>query len=302
MAAMSTLAAMLPYAGKVLKYTFFLLLALNARSLPLMWHIRILFKANWMWYLRRRLSGNTRKFMEFCSPIGKSPFEVIHVMQGLATLDDCDMFGHLSNSSYAKTLDIVRLQVGAQFFPSWYSIHRGVTPLGGADYSFIKEIPILGRYEMRTAIGGWDHKWMYLITYFVSYPKGSRAKKVEKELIPPAPLPRGLLPPGAILHSVCNSRICFKQGRLTTPPTIAISLSGMGGTEAIGRARWARKQQLTTEGKLNGILKANWNDELARPFQEGGWELKELEAERRKGMATCGKLLTGLEDLRPIAE
>ncbi|KZT53265.1 hypothetical protein CALCODRAFT_501320 [Calocera cornea HHB12733] len=303
MAAMSTLATVLPYIRNVIKYAFFLLLALNARSLPLMWHIRLCFKSQWVWYTRRRLYGNPHKYMEHCSPIGKSPFEVMHVMQGVATLDDSDIFGHLSNSSYAKTLDIARVQSGMQFWPSWYTTHRGWTPLGGADYAFLREIPILGRYEMRTAIGGWDHKWLYFITYFVSYPrKGSRGEKEETTLLPPAPLPRDLLPPGAILHSVCGSRICFKQGRLTTPPTIVLALSGMGGTEAIGRARWARTQQLTKEGTLRDVLKANWKEELARPFLEGGWELKELEAERKTGIEVCGKLLAGLEDLRPVAE
>jgi len=297
--------ALVPLASKVIKYVVLLLLAANARSFPLMWHIRLLFESQWVFHFNRRLYGS-KQYIEHISPIGKPPFQLLHVMQGLATLDDSDMFGHLSNSSYAKTLDIVRLQAMTRFFPSWYAVHDGRHPLAGADYAFIKEIPILARYEMRTAIGGWDHKWIYLVTYFVSYPrKGSRktTEKAEKALIPPSPLPCDLLPPGATLYSVSVSRLCFKQGRLTVPPSIVFSLSGMGGTEAVGRARWARKIQLTQEERLKHILKnGEWKEELARSFQEGGWGLEELEEERRRGIEMCGKLLTGVEELRPVAE
>lgn len=304
---LGTMLNFLPFAGKVLKYALLLLLALNARSFPGMWHIRLLFRSQWVFYFKKYLNRNDKKYLERISPVGKSPFELMHIMQGVATLDDSDMFGHLSNSSYAKTLDIARMQSGVQFWPSWYTTHRGVTPLAGADYSFIKEIPILARYEMRTAIGGWDHKWLYFVHYFVTYPKKGSRKASEKDsetLVPPSPLPRDLLPPGATLHSVSVSRLCFKQGRLTTPPTIVLALSGMGGTEAIGRARWARKMQLAQEGRIREVMtsKELWKEELARPFQEGGWELTEFEDERKAGIEMCGKLLSGLEELRPVAE
>ncbi|KZT53266.1 hypothetical protein CALCODRAFT_440377 [Calocera cornea HHB12733] len=239
------------------------------------------------------------------SPIGQSPFAALHVMRGLATLDDCDMFGHLSNSSYAKTLDIVRFQMLMKYVVSFYG-EKGVTALGGSDYAFFKEIPILSSYEMRTTIGGWDHKWLYLVTYFISYPKkGTKAYKALKESpphIPPAPLPRSLLPPNAILHCVAVTHYCFKNKRLTVPPTVALSLSGFGTTPEVGWARWHRTEQLRKEGKLKKVLSGHWKEEIERSTEEGGFGLQEFEEDRKLGMVACGKLLHGLDQLRAVAE
>ncbi|EJU04947.1 hypothetical protein DACRYDRAFT_104841 [Dacryopinax primogenitus] len=222
-------------------------------------------------------------------------------MQGLATPDDCDMFGHMSNSSYAKTLDIMRMQFGADFFLTWFSSYKGTCPMGAADYSFIKEIPIMGRYEIRSTIGGWDHKWLCVVSYFVSYPKIRQSGSPEQVLTPPAPLPAALFPPNAILHTVCISRMCFKQRRLTVPPAIAMSLSGMGGSESLGRVRWERVQLLNAEGRMKKMLRTGeWKDELCRPGKEGGWGMDEMEEERKMGMEACGKTYAGMELLRPV--
>ncbi|KZP00549.1 hypothetical protein CALVIDRAFT_533547 [Calocera viscosa TUFC12733] len=289
--------------GKVLKYAALLLLALNARSFPGMWHVR-LWAHVWYWQAKRRLFRNDKRYMELMSPIGQSPFSALHIMRGLATLDDCDMFGHLSNSSYAKTLDIARFQTLMKYTVCFYA-EKGVTALGGSDYAFFREIPIMSPYEMRTTIGGWDHKWIYLITYFITYPKKGtkeyKALKSSTPQIPPAPLPRDLLPSNALLNCVAVSRYCFKNRRLTVPPTIVLSLNGYGATSEIGWTRWHRKEQLRKEGKLKKVLAGAWNEEMERSSEEGGYGLPEFEEDRKKGMEICGKLWQGLDGLRAVA-
>jgi len=289
--------------GKVIKYAALVLLAVNARSFPGMWHVR-LWAHVWYWQLKRRLFRNDTRYMELTSPIGQSPFSALHVMPGLATLDDSDMFGHLSNSSYAKTLDIARFQTFMKYIVPFYA-EKGVTALGGSDYAFFKEIPIMAPYEMRTTIGAWDHKWIYLVTYFVTYPKkGTKvysALKSQPAHIPPSPLPRDLLPPTAVLHCVAVSRYCFKNKRLTVPPTVALSLSGFGTTSEVGWARWHRKELLRKGGGLSKVLGGQWKEEMERSTEEGGFGLLEFEEERKKGMHLLGKLLHGMESLRATA-
>jgi len=62
-----------------------------------------------------------------------------------------------------------------QIFPAIFGDGAWM-PLAGAQYHFIREIPIYTEYEIRSTIGGWEDKWMYLVHHFVSYPKkGSKS-------------------------------------------------------------------------------------------------------------------------------
>lgn len=90
---------------------------------------------------------------------------------------------HISNSSYAKNLDPVRMKVLMAWFPiflsdGWWIGLAGVcnncflilrvTGLNtiAAHYHYIREIPIGVKYQIRVSIGGWENdKWVraYLV-------------------------------------------------------------------------------------------------------------------------------------------
>ncbi|KAG8873864.1 hypothetical protein FRB97_006371 [Tulasnella sp. 331] len=91
-------------------------------------------------------------------------------------LDDTDYNGHLSNSSYAKACDAARMKAACEVFPACFGDGSWLA-LGGSSYSFIREIPYGVNYEIKTSIGGWDNKWMYLVHHFVTYPTNKKHTK-----------------------------------------------------------------------------------------------------------------------------
>jgi len=88
-----------------------------------------------------------------------------------AGIADCDYNLHLSNSSYAKNVDFVRMNAAVHSFPGFHA-DGGLLALGGSYFHFIKEIPMLAEYEIRLYFGGWEtSKWFYLYTQYLTYPK-----------------------------------------------------------------------------------------------------------------------------------
>ncbi|KAF8316320.1 hypothetical protein DL93DRAFT_2078039 [Clavulina sp. PMI_390] len=166
----------------------FFLLALNRHSFPLAWHYEILgpwFKALWGWRLVYRIKGpkayNTR--LRNTSYLGKSPFdkEVVYICKKHAHITDCDYNTHLSNSSYAKNLDQARMEGIIKILDGMNQ--SGVQcALGGGYFHFMKEIPMHVDYEVHWFISGWDDKWMYFSTAFITRPKaGKKGQKNSKD-------------------------------------------------------------------------------------------------------------------------
>ncbi|KAG2069670.1 hypothetical protein BDR04DRAFT_1101342 [Suillus decipiens] len=163
------------------KYIFLVLLLINFRSLPFAWHIRVFFpvvRLRLQYYLLRlsilhkprevRTKILTDWHENLC-PIGANPFELVTIQHGWTSVDDADYNGHLSNSSYAKIFDAARLKLVLKAFPA-FARSGGWMALGSTHYHFIREIPFLSSYEMRLSIGAWDHKWMFVIARYVSFP------------------------------------------------------------------------------------------------------------------------------------
>ncbi|KIM66440.1 hypothetical protein SCLCIDRAFT_322128 [Scleroderma citrinum Foug A] len=271
-----------------LKLCAFLVLLVNAGSLPFAWHLRVFWpiivtRIQFL-LLRTRLlfksSAERKRILaervEAHCPIGANPFEFVTVYRRWASIDDADMFGmHLSNSSYAKALDSARLRVLWRAFPAW-GISGGTLALGATHYHFIREIPLFARYEVRISIASWDNKWMYVIARYVTRPKGHRAIKagttmtnghvtlpsdtpadVDSKTGSPqlngtltpnssvtdmdnlertvadvlatsrTPTRRLVLEPdGSLLHCIAVSQMCFKQGRISVPPAVALASEG----------------------------------------------------------------------------
>ena len=112
------------------------------------------------------------------------------------------------------------------------------------------------------------------------------------------------LPEGAVLNCVHVSSYCFKIGRITIPPRVAIVASGFGDK---CKGRWERVQEIrntrsapgyfVTKGEAGGlrsILRGGWKKYEA----EGLWDLPEYEESRRRGVEAFGVLRTQMDALR----
>lgn len=97
------------YLAKLAKYTFFLLLLLNARSLPLAWHIRVFrpvfaikLRRHWL-SLRTALMSRQRKeieedvWLDRLCPVGQDPFETVVTYTSWASEFLPSFITHLSN-------------------------------------------------------------------------------------------------------------------------------------------------------------------------------------------------------------
>ncbi|CAE6463598.1 unnamed protein product [Rhizoctonia solani] len=180
--------SLFPFIPRPIKLALLLVLALNARSWPGVWHFRV-FKSVINYRLKELFSkrGENDEFITSISPIGRSVFPTadgsdsgaISVLKAWAALDDCDFNGHLSNSCYAKNLDPARMQAWVEWCPSLFQDGAWVA-LGGAHYHYIREIPMNASYEIRVSIGGWDDKWIYLVAKFVTHPKNRSKSSTSK--------------------------------------------------------------------------------------------------------------------------
>ncbi|RXW21836.1 hypothetical protein EST38_g4010 [Candolleomyces aberdarensis] len=133
--------------------------------------------------------------------------------------------------------------------------------LGASHFHFIREIPAFGKFEIRTSIGSWDQKWIYLVSKFVSQSQrskpsrvpprqatqrsnGTRSSKSDSDSdsgygsstsstpdISPPPSPQAspsffYESDGSLVHTVVVTQLCFKAGRITIPPSVVLSSNG----------------------------------------------------------------------------
>ncbi|KAJ7079444.1 hypothetical protein B0H15DRAFT_914123 [Mycena belliarum] len=239
-----------------LKYFVVLLFLLNAGSWPLIWHLRVFsciieeMLARRLVQLRHVFSGRQVRataleaHFDARMPVGVHPFRRVWTYSDWVRLDDSDFNLHMSNSSYAKALDSARFRLALATFPNILRCGgrialAGTSPhpllyregftslyLPATHYHFIREIPMLSRYEMRTSIGAWDEKWIWVITRFVKpHSKTSATASTSgksQSKTPPDPLFPALATPATPLSSGTS-----------TP-------SGIAGPDAISQALLAR--------------------------------------------------------------
>ncbi|TFK24181.1 hypothetical protein FA15DRAFT_669827 [Coprinopsis marcescibilis] len=170
---------------KLLKALVCVLVVLNLRSFPLIWHWRVLrWGSGLRWanrfqrlqtityppHIRGRLQD---KYSESMLPLGQHPYDYVSKYTSFASFDESDLFMHLSNSSYAKTLDPARVKMGLQMLPLFFKA-GGWVALSSTHFHYVCEIPILSSFEVRTRIGAWDNKWFYVVSKFVMPPSKSK--------------------------------------------------------------------------------------------------------------------------------
>lgn len=96
------------------------------------------------------------------------------------------------------------------------------------------------------------------------------------------------IPEGATLHAVAVSQYCYKLGRVTIPPRVALIACGFGDPS---RKRWERLQQIRDapdgERKMKQILRGGWKD---RETWGDFWDLDEFEERGHKGAVALKQL------------
>ncbi|SJL10149.1 uncharacterized protein ARMOST_13533 [Armillaria ostoyae] len=200
--------------------------------------------------------------------------------------DVCDYNLHLSNSCYAKTLDTVRMKWVLAFVSQVFRVD-GVLPVGATSFLFMREIPMLRRFEVRCSIVTWGEKWLYLVAKFVT--TGTRKVTPRMEETTPfsspgtpydsdADLQRKIPdklseePNGAVVHCVSISQVCFKIGRITVPPALVLTLSGCSDgnyTRTNLPPGYLAAQKAVAEGQAKDLLKGGWK---RVPKSERWWE------------------------------
>lgn len=106
-------------------------------------------------------------------------------------------------------------------------------------------------------------------------------------------------PDGSVLHCFAVSTYCFKIGRITVPPRVALSFCGYGDSK-----NWERASRLLhSPDRGRKWLQGGWKDEAEEVGAE--WlQAKEgrMQVELDEGMAQGAKLKEAMEGLRKVVD
>ena len=134
-------------------------------------------------------------------------------------LCDLDFNQHVNNSCYALEADFARFRWYCLFFSNGASpegFARLHVAVGHVSSVFYKEMRWLLSYRTETRCTGFDAKWLFVETRFVSERSG-------------------------VLHAVTTARICFKEKRgaergKTVPPAEALALLRFAVPEGLNKS------------------------------------------------------------------
>ncbi|KAG9004897.1 hypothetical protein FRB94_001974 [Tulasnella sp. JGI-2019a] len=330
--------ALFPFIPRSVKLLILFVFVLNWRSWPFVWHFKIL-----KYYTRlhldefflARTASARRMWLNRISIIGANPFELVSTVKCYAGIDDIYL-DRLSETSVRKACDRGRAKVDSGLYPALFG--DGVyTALGSSHSYFIRGIPRGTAYEVRTTIGGWDKKWVYLVHHFVTYPNTkSKAHAVDvtpatrTEIEPSqtaavarANIPKFYtktpLPENALVHCIAISTAVFKAGRITVPPSVAFIAGGFGDPS---KQRWDHIQNLRFSkryapannkpkhvNRMKAIMKGGWRTDEVDGWDMNPktglstfWELEEYEQTRAENVQSIFESiqvgLTNLKDRR----
>lgn len=151
--------------------------------------------------------------------------------------------------------------------------------LGAVFCSFRKEIAPLQGYEMWTRILSWDRKWLYIVTHFVVKGKVRPTSWDGKRMGPTRPKlvknkdgePVKEEDWSKYVIATAVSKYVFKLGRFTVHPALVIGAAGF-------------LPERPGEGWTGGETGVGTPEELGEMDEEGEWDWRRVELERRKGM------------------
>jgi hypothetical protein len=261
----------------------------NLKNMPFAWTIRVFH--SFLYHI-----GFGRK------PPVLPPRALFHysITQTHTSLLETDYNMHKSNSTYFSDLDVSRSHlvthlVGATMprFSDNASTKIILDPagnvvkggfgigLGAVFCSFKKEIAPYQGYETWSRILSWDRKWLYIVTHFVVKGKvrptswdGKRCGPVRERKVKTDGGKDGEAVDDVdfskYIYATAISKYVFKLGRFTVHPAIVLHEAGMLPERPGG---W--------RGGENGV---GSEEELGEVVEDGEWDWKKVESERRKGM------------------
>ncbi|GIJ86469.1 hypothetical protein Asppvi_005358 [Aspergillus pseudoviridinutans] len=230
------------------KVATIILLALNVKCLPFVWHYRIfnpLVRAAW-----RRYRSCPQSVVV---PDSKTPRVFLpSITSTYAPLFECDYNLHKSNSTYFTDLDASRSYLlSALCYGGLVTVDRELAAegkkgmlaaiIGSVTTSFKKEIRIFQEYEVWSRILTWDRKWLYLVTHFVQ--KGSakvagdltaKSTRLDSKRSIGESKYRSSQP---VIFATSISKYVFKKGRFTIPPERLLRASGLLGQDKKGEEK-----------------------------------------------------------------
>lgn len=97
------------------------------------------------------------------------------------------------------------------------------------------------------------------------------------------------------LHCIAVSQMCFKVGRITVPPAVALASSGF----CLTAPEWKHVRGMRQRGEMRAFLRGGWRDV---PVGARWWEnaLERIEERRVRNLQVVGKVREGLEGVRAL--
>jgi acyl-CoA thioesterase FadM len=184
----------------------------NLKSLPLAWHVRLLYRMVANWYTRARV----QRAVQLQSEAGGHPlFDPVSIFSRSPVLET-DYNLHKSNSTYFVDLDESRTALMTKILVPGLKKgsadlekegHRGPLSiiLGSVHTSFHREIRPYELYEVRSRVLGWDRKWIVIGSWFVRPATGGKEE---------------------VLLASALSKYVVKKGRFTASPERCFTTAG----------------------------------------------------------------------------
>nr|ODO03785.1 hypothetical protein L204_00124 [Cryptococcus depauperatus CBS 7855] len=241
---------------------FLLLFSLaHSHSWPLMWHIRVWWYGIKARYLAYR-KGRSKYLAEWKAQNDKNGgvrnLKVRHKM--IAGVDDCDYNMHLSNSSYAKNSDVIKMDFCIQAMSPVFSSGAHMA-LGATHYNFFREIPIGAKYTIETYIVGWDEKWcwtgdrFFVACEFLVYPKKTSRAGAARD---------------KVTHTISRSIPHIIPSISDTPTPTVSPISGPGSMISALAAVSGSATPQTSLGNRIEEVKRSWASKRNVPRADGG--------------------------------
>ncbi|KAK1756805.1 hypothetical protein QBC47DRAFT_459506 [Echria macrotheca] len=272
--------------GRTSRILLVIFIALNWKSMPLAWTVRV-FHAFIYHVLRRPRQLPQRALFHYS------------VTSSRTSLLETDYNMHKSNSTYFADLDVSRSHLVTHILGPAVpllsdnartrlvldrdgNLIKGAFGIGlGAVFcSFRREIAPLQGYEMWSRVLAWDRKWLYLVTHFVVKGKvrptgwdGKRMGPTRSRVVKTTDGKEAEEEDWSkYIFATAISKYVFKLGRFTVHPAIAIQAAGL-------------LPERPGEGWRGGESETGTPDEIGEEVdEEGEWDWRRVELERRKGM------------------
>ncbi|KAL9068024.1 MAG: hypothetical protein Q9161_006469 [Pseudevernia consocians] len=323
---LSILRSSLGFAGEagVWKFLALIFALLNLKSLPFVWHIRLL-KGLFIHLRTSRLRLAT-------TPGPSTLFQPLITSSRSGSLE-CDYNLHKSNSTYFSDFDVGRLELivslcthGIEETRKELALEeregrgegamgkgRFEVRLGGVSCQFRKEIKPYEKFEVWTRVLCWDRKWLYVICHFikpgVTLPKiytlqpwrkgrqqkdhGPEGNRRANGNATPAQAPH------PAIFATGIAKYVFKKGRLTIPPERVLRASQLLPPKPADHKTPPASSTPTPESTSNTAATVSIVDQITPGNAEdvvvaslkadvenenGEWTWEKVEEERKRGL------------------